>query len=173
MPTIRKATAADLDRVMEIYAIARAFMRENGNPSQWPEGYPPRASVEENLRDGILHVLEDGEGIAAVFTFAIGREAPYDAIDGKWLTSAVPYGTLHRLAVARAGGGLGALCIEYAYERCGDLRIDTHEDNLPMQRLLARLGFTPCGIIDYGADGTRIAYERLEKEKRNALLGGE
>ncbi len=166
MKTIRNATPLDLDRVMEIYEGARAFMRQNGNPSQWPEGYPPRASVEENLRDGILYVLEDGEGIAAVFTFHIGREAPYDAIDGAWLTEAVPYGTLHRLAVDRPGGGLGAACIEYALARCGDLRIDTHKDNLPMQRLLTRLGFTPCGIIDYGDEGTRLAYHRLAAEAK-------
>lgn len=161
MNRIRKATAADLDRVMEIYAAAREFMRASGNPDQWPDGYPSRASLEENLRAGILHVLEDGDGVAAVFTFAIGREAPYDAIRGRWLTDAAPYGTLHRLAVARSGGGLGAVCIEYAYARCHDLRIDTHEKNLPMQRLLSRLGFVPCGIIDYGPEGTRIAYHKL------------
>lgn len=165
MDRIRQATVRDLDGVMALYAGARAFMRQNGNPSQWPEGYPARESVEQALGDGSLYVLENGGELAAVFTFAIGQEAPYDAIRGHWLTDTVPYGTLHRLAVGRQGGGLGAVCIEYAKARCHDLRIDTHEDNLPMQRLLARLGFVRCGIIDYGDEGTRIAYHWLNTKR--------
>ena len=37
---IRKAKLADLPRMMEIYAEARAYMRRNGNPTQWANGYP-------------------------------------------------------------------------------------------------------------------------------------
>ncbi|MBQ7614736.1 MAG: hypothetical protein IJU77_06785 [Butyrivibrio sp.] len=32
---IRKTTDKDLKRVMEIYAYARKFMAEHGNPNQW------------------------------------------------------------------------------------------------------------------------------------------
>ena len=35
---IRKTTMEDLDEVMEIYAGARAFMAQNGNPTQWGDG---------------------------------------------------------------------------------------------------------------------------------------
>ena len=33
--TIRQAREAELGRILQIYADARAFMRENGNPDQW------------------------------------------------------------------------------------------------------------------------------------------
>ena len=32
---IRKSVMQDLGRIMEIYASARAFMAEHGNPNQW------------------------------------------------------------------------------------------------------------------------------------------
>ena len=32
---IRKSTEQDIERMMEIYAYARKFMAENGNPNQW------------------------------------------------------------------------------------------------------------------------------------------
>ena len=37
--TIRMARLQDLPRILEIYAIARKFMAENGNPSQWKRDY--------------------------------------------------------------------------------------------------------------------------------------
>ena len=37
---IRRATLQDLDRMLEIYDYARAFMRSTGNPTQWSGGYP-------------------------------------------------------------------------------------------------------------------------------------
>ena len=39
---IRPSAIEDLDRIMEIYAGARAFMAAHGNPNQWG---PDRKSV--------------------------------------------------------------------------------------------------------------------------------
>ena len=47
------------------------------------------------------------------------------------------------------------------------MRIDTHAENLPMQRALEKAGFTPCGmiyLIGGREDGDpRLAYEILLK----------
>ena len=49
---IRKATEQDIKRMMEIYAYARKFMAENGNPNQWgPTNWPP----ESLIRNGIVN----------------------------------------------------------------------------------------------------------------------
>jgi RimJ/RimL family protein N-acetyltransferase len=38
--------------------------------------------------------------------------------------------------------------------------VDTHQDNVVMQRILEKLGFTYCGII-FVANGTpRLAYQK-------------
>lgn len=52
--------------------------------------------------------------------------------------------------------------INWAYERCGHLRMDTHPDNFVMQNLLHKLGFRKTGIIHVQEDNDlRIAFEKL------------
>ena len=53
---------------------------------------------------------------------------------------------------------------EWAYRQCGHLRVDTHTDNLVMQKLLGRLGFQKCGIIYVAEDHyPRYAYEKSDR----------
>ena len=166
---IRKTTLADLPRVMEIYAAARAFMAAQGNPRQsGPTCWPPEALVREDIRRGRSHVCvaEDG-AIAAVFFFDRGMdiEPGYrDIREGAWEDEG-PYGVVHRIAVdkTRPEKGVGAFCLDWAFARCGHLRIDTHGDNRVMQGLLARLGFTFRGIIHVAEDNDpRLAYEKSD-----------
>ena len=39
-------------------------------------------------------------------------------------------------------------------------QIDTHKDNIPMQRVLLRNGFVYCGIIHLENGDERIAYQK-------------
>ena len=58
--------------------------------------------------------------------------------------------------------GAGSFCINYAYNQCKHLRIDTHEDNIPMQKLLEKNNFVKCGIIYVGENKSpRIAFEKI------------
>jgi RimJ/RimL family protein N-acetyltransferase len=55
--------------------------------------------------------------------------------------------------------------LTWCLEQRGNIRIDTHDDNLPMQRALEKNGFVPCGRI-WCEDGTpRIAYQRTLPQK--------
>ena len=36
---IRKSRPEDLERMLRLYADARVFMAEHGNPTQWTNGY--------------------------------------------------------------------------------------------------------------------------------------
>lgn len=56
---IRTATIADLDALERIYATARRFMAENGNPTQWGDGRPTRDEVAETVRAGACLVGVD------------------------------------------------------------------------------------------------------------------
>ena len=42
---ITLATAADLPRILALYAHARAFMAQNGNPNQWGQTRPTEADI--------------------------------------------------------------------------------------------------------------------------------
>ena len=66
--------------------------------------------------------------------------------DGEWLDDS-PYGVVHRIASSGAEKGVGAYCLNWAFERSGHLRIDTHGDNIVLQNLLRKLGFAHCGTI--------------------------
>ena len=156
---IRNAQYADLPAVAEIYADARRFMAANGNPTQWPDGYPYRDMLEEDIALGQLYVLEENQELQGVFMFAVGNDPTYTYIEGKW-PSDTPYGVVHRVASAGKTKGLLARIIAWAAAQCPVLRMDTHRDNKPMQHLLEKLGFVRCGII-YVEDGTpRIAYQK-------------
>ena len=52
---IRKATMSDLDTVFDLYAQARRFMKENGNPDQWGDNYPPRGQIIEDIQKNCCH----------------------------------------------------------------------------------------------------------------------
>ena len=54
---IRKSTEQDLERTMEIYAFARRFMAENGNPNQWgPTNWPPEQLIRNDIKTGNSYV---------------------------------------------------------------------------------------------------------------------
>ena len=141
---IRKTEPGDLDEVMRIYAHARQFMKEHGNPRQWgSNNWPPQELIENDIKAGKSYVcMENGE-IAAVFYYDYGyrTEKSYDEISK----------------------GAGSFCIRWAFGQCGHLRIDTHGDNWVMQNCLQGLGFIKCGTIWIeNDDDPRIAYEMVK-----------
>lgn len=157
---IEKATLSQLPRIMAIYEKARAFMAQSGNPDQWGMAYPPEEMIRQDIAEGKCYVNLCGDTIRAVFYFAVEDDPTYGYIEGTWLNDA-PYGVIHRIAVGENGKGVAAECFAFAASRCGNLRIDTHEKNIPMQRCLAKNGFLRCGMI-YLEDGDpRIAYQKV------------
>lgn len=163
---IRKAVEEDFERIMEIYAYARDFMARTGNPNQWgPTKWPPEALIHQDIREGCSYVcLNDGKEIIGTFFFTQGKdiEPAYRKItDGAWPGGDV-YGVVHRIASDGSEKGIGRFCINWAYEQCGHLRMDTHPDNAIMQNLLRSLGFVRCGIIHVFEDNDpRYAYEKI------------
>ena len=159
MYQIRKAKIQDLYRILKIYAQARDFMENTGNPTQWGKVYPPRQMLEADIDAGNLYVVEDNE-VHGVFAYFTEPDPTYAYIEnGAWLDPG-PYGTIHRVAADGSGGVFSAV-LEYAVSRNPHVRIDTHRDNKVMQHVLTKHGFQPTGII-YLEDGDpRIAYERV------------
>ena len=159
---VRKAEMNELDELMKIYERAQAFMVESGNPNQWKKGHPRRDMIEEDIRLGRSFVCVADEKIECVFMYEEGEDPTYSYIeDGAWPNDR-PYGVLHRIASAGNVKGIASFCLAWCYERCHNLRADTHKDNKVMQRVLDKNGFSRCGII-YIADGSpRIAYQKFE-----------
>lgn len=157
---IQKANLSQLPEILGIYEKARTFMMQTGNPTQWGTGYPPEEMIRQDIQDGKCYVNLQNDKLLAVFYFAVESDPTYGYIDGAWLNDA-HYGVIHRIAVEESGKGAAAECFRFAESLCDNIRIDTHEHNIPMQRCLAKLGYTRCGII-YLEDGDpRIAYQKV------------
>ena len=157
---IRRATFTELPAILAIYERARAYMREQGNPTQWDGGYPQEELLIDDINQKQLYVCEESGQILAVFCYFYGNDPTYlNIYEGQWLNQA-PYGVLHRIAVDAKGRGVAAFCFDYCLSQCKNLKIDTHRDNLPMQKTLAKNGFSYCGIIYLQSGDDRLAYQK-------------
>ena len=68
----------DIPAMMDLYAQARVFMRENGNPNQWDDSYPSRELLEKDIAFGNSYIVENDEkNLAATFAFIKGEDPTY------------------------------------------------------------------------------------------------
>ncbi|MBR2381913.1 MAG: GNAT family N-acetyltransferase [Clostridia bacterium] len=164
---IRIAEKKDVDRIMQIIADARESIGRLGI-DQWQYGYPTREIVKEDimLERGFVAV-EDGE-ILATFALMLHGEPTYKKIYcGAWLSEG-EYLALHRIAIDSNHRGRGVaekiveFLLEYANENgYSSIRVDTHQGNEPMRKMLQKNGFEYCGSIRLLDGQERVAYERL------------
>ena len=101
---IRIATSEDLDDLVRIYAAARRYMAEHGNPHQWGDGRPSPEEIASGVEEGAYRVGVD-EADRAHFAFTI------------------------------------------------------YNENLTMQHIVAKAGFSYCGIIHLEDGDPRLAYQ--------------
>ena len=164
MTEYRKAGLEDLPRIMEIYGSARKFMKRSGNPDQWKDVYPDEKTVLNDIELERLYAFTEDGVIRGVAAICRGDDPTYGYIeDGNWPDSG-PYVAVHRVASDGGSHGIFSKAVGLARTFCGEVRIDTHADNLPMQRHIEKYGFVRCGTI-ITHDGTpRIAYVFRELE---------
>lgn len=157
---IRKASMSDWEEIQKIYAGARKFMAEHGNAGQWGTTNPREELLMDDIAQGKLYVCTE-KSIAAVFFFAAEEDHTYRIIeDGAWLNDE-PYGVVHRIASAGTVRGAASFCMNWAFRQMGNIRIDTHEDNIPMQNMLKKNGFRYCGKIHLENGEPRIAFQKI------------
>ena len=160
---IRKSTLEDIPKLIEIFQCARRFMAEQGNPSQWNGNYPNEKDARMDIKQGIAYTIAREGQIIGTFALASGAEPTYQHIQGAW-PNEEPYLTIHRLASDGSCHGIFAEMLAFCAEQKEEwLRIDTHENNHHMLRLMEKYGFTPCGVITV-QDGTpRLAFMRKNR----------
>lgn len=170
MSTFRPMTEADLPRVMDIIAQAQAYLAAQGI-DQWQDGYPDEGVMREDIRLGQGYVLEEDGAVIGIASVAFGEEPSYAVIeDGAWTTEP-PYGCIHRTAMDASvrGRGTASALIEGAENvvrarGVTSVHVDTHPENVSMQRLLQRHGYARCGVIHIvgsSEDGAeRVALEK-------------
>lgn len=161
---IRQTTIADIPKLREIFAIARQFMANTGNPSQWVDGYPSDEQLTQDIESGDSYVVEKNEKVVATFVLRGGIDPTYNIIyEGKWLNDK-PYATIHRIASTGEIKGIMHIAMQFAQQQYDNIRIDTHRDNIVMQHLIEKEGFKYCGIIYCWSGDERVAFQFTKEE---------
>ena len=156
---VRPSRPSDLPALQQLFACARRFMAQSGNPTQWVNGYPADDILLADIQARASHIVERGGQVVATFVLRPGDDPTYAVIyDGAW-PSSTPYATIHRVASNGEAHGIMQLVLRYAMHRHHTLRIDTHRDNHLMRHLILKAGFRYCGIIHTATGGERLAYQ--------------
>ncbi|MEL1135019.1 GNAT family N-acetyltransferase [Desulfitobacterium sp. THU1] len=163
----RRAAFADINSIMKIIEQAQAYFKEAGI-NQWQNNYPNAEIIAEDIDNNHSYVLVNDGNVVATAAVSFDGEATYDIIyQGQWLSDH-DYAVIHRLAVddVYKGQGVSSLVINSVEQLCRNrgvesIKVDTHEGNIAMQKLLRKNKFQYCGII-YLKDGNkRIAFEKI------------
>lgn len=163
----RRTLKTDILDVMIIINQAQEYLKSQ-NIDQWQNNYPNEETIASDIDLGYGYVLTEGTKIIATSAISFDGEPTYDKIyEGQWLSD-FDYAVIHRIAVNSdlKGKGLSSLILDETERLCKDksirsIKVDTHEQNTSMQRLLIKNGFTKCGLILLKDGSRRIAFEKL------------
>ena len=165
---VRNSTEKDISSMMEIINAAKKFFKENGI-DQWQNGTPNEGMLLNDIKNGESYVVVDENGnICATAMISMRGEPTYAEIyNGEWLNNG-SYGVIHRVAVSPSvkKSGLASMLVSFAEQQTRaaglpSLRVDTHDDNIPMQKMIGKNGFTYCGNIILSDGAPRRAYEKM------------
>ena len=167
---LRSSTSKDTPRIIEIINDAKALLKSL-NIDQWQNGYPNKEQIENDIQNNESYVVVNNENqIMATTMFTKRPEPTYKNLEGGiWLIDeSLPYGVIHRLAMAKEYRGLGIakFIFEELHQKLEksnikSLKIDTHEENLGMQSLIKKMGYKYCGIIYTNYGSKRLAFEKI------------
>ena len=163
----RKTVKTDINDVMNIIRQAQVYFKELGI-NQWQNDYPNVEIINNDIDNENSYVLLKDNNIVATAAISFEEEKTYDSIyEGQWISNK-EYAVIHRIAVNNNYKGLGIsskiirnveqLCLKKGVY---SIKVDTHEENLSMQKMLKKNQFQYCGVI-YLEDGSkRVAFEKI------------
>lgn len=163
----RRAVVDDIKGIMNVIKQAQAYFKEQGI-DQWQNNYPNVEVISEDIANEHSYVLVKDNNIISTVAVSFDGEKTYEAIyDGEWLTNG-EFAVIHRIAVDNNYKGMGVsseiikniekLCLNRGVH---SIKVDTHEENLSMQRLLKKNDFKYCGIIYLESGNERFAFEKV------------
>ncbi|MFV0480322.1 MAG: GNAT family N-acetyltransferase [Anaerorhabdus sp.] len=166
---VQKTKREDVKALMNIINQAKDYLKRMGI-DQWQNGYPNEETISSDIEQGVSYVVQENDIIVGAMALIFQDEKTYRSIDGKWLSDG-DYGVVHRLVIKEQlkGKGIADKLLDEAVTQARNqgiefLRIDTHRDNLSMQRWINKNNFVFCGIIQLEDGALRNAYEKKVSE---------
>lgn len=162
---LRKADKSDIPVIWQILMQAIEQRRLDGS-EQWQGGYPNESIIQTDIDAGYGYVLSVNQDIIAYAAIIFEIEPAYEVIEGKWLTDG-KYVVVHRVAVKNSQKQKGLathlfrMIEELAVENnIFSIKVDTNFDNLPMLRIMGKLGYSYCGEVYFNGSARR-AFEKV------------
>jgi GNAT superfamily N-acetyltransferase len=162
---LRQADRTEIPVIWEILQQAIEQRKLDGS-QQWQDGYPNESTVRSDLEKGYGYVLLQDDRVIAYAAIMFDKEPAYEAIAGNWLTHG-DYAVVHRVAVSNQvkGKGIATRLFEMIEELClaqkiYSIKVDTNFDNIPMLKIVDKLGYTYCGEVFFRG-AARKAYEKI------------
>lgn len=164
--TVRIATKNDIPFIMEGIAQAKMQLRSHQS-GQWQFGEPSEKTIQHDveLQQYWVLIFENVliGGCALLF-----HETAYDQLHkGQWLNND-PYGVIHRFYIhpkyqQKAFGIklLHAIETKVLSLAIHNVRIDTHERNIPMRKMLEKMHYQHVGEAWLFQAGMRFVYHKV------------
>ncbi|CUQ16035.1 GNAT family N-acetyltransferase [Clostridium baratii] len=164
---LRKSVNEDINNIMQIIDEAKEALKEQGI-DQWQNGYPNADVIRNDILNNDSYVFIKNNEIVATLAVSFDGEKTYDKIyDGNWISND-EFAVIHRIAITSKykGTGIASEIIKMIEAMCLDkdvhsIKVDTHEFNIPMQKLLKKNDFKYCGVIYLEDKSKRVAFEKI------------
>lgn len=164
---LRKSVNEDVNNIMQIINEAKEALKEQGI-DQWQNGYPNADVIRNDILNNNSYVFIKNNEIVATSAVSFDGEKTYDKIyDGNWISND-EFAVIHRIAITskHKGTGIASEIIKMIEDICLDkdvhsIKVDTHEFNVPMQKLLKKNDFKYCGVIYLEDKSKRVAFEKI------------
>ncbi len=169
---IRLAQTMDLPDILLITNQASLRLASQGIP-QWQGGYPSRSNFEHDIAKQQLFVaIDDTQHVVGFASISLDEDPNYDTVfGGSFWTIPHPSVVIHRLAVDEHHLGRGIARALYLHAEViahqqgrHSLKVDTHEKNIAMNRLIIKMGYQLIGTVKLAHDAIdpwRLAYEKV------------
>jgi GNAT superfamily N-acetyltransferase len=160
----RQASASEAPQIWKI--IQQAIVRrKNDGSEQWQDGYPNEDVIKQDITKGIGYVLIDDNIVAGYAAILFNDEPAYEQLKGAWLTNG-DFVVVHRVAISDdyLGKGLAQKIFLFTEDLAKgnnifSIKVDTNFDNIPMLKILEKLGYTYCGEVTFRGS-FRKAFEK-------------
>lgn len=162
---LRKAKQAELPVIWEIIQYAIEQRRKDGS-DQWQDGYPNQNTIQADSDNGNAYVVTEDEVVLAYAAIIFDKEPAYETIEGTWLSNN-DYAVVHRVAASELAKGksiatklfqmIEGVCLDRGVH---SIKVDTNFDNIPMLKILEKLGYSYCGEV-YFRGAARKAFEKV------------
>lgn len=164
------ATPDDLPQILHVIDDGRAALKLQ-NSGQWQDGTPSEQTIRSDIEARHFYVAKFDHQVIGVFAL-LNHEIAYDhLLTGTW-DYKVPYRVIHRFAVLRpyTNQGVASMMLEASEQLAKSdgvylIRIDTHELNIPMTKLLLKNGYQIKGTTLIEGTKLRTVFEKYLSEQ--------